>query len=288
MAFSDVQIERYSRHILLKGVGGRGQARLLKSRVLIVGAGGLGSPIALYLAAAGVGTIGLIDPDTVEISNLQRQVIHHTSDVDRPKVQSAAAKMNELNPDVSVVQHEVRLDAANIRDFFAGYDFIVEGTDNFPTKFLVNDACVLMDKAFNQGGILRFRGQTMTHIPGSASYRCVYRQPPPPGAVPTCSEAGVLGSVAGMLGTIQATEVLKYLLGIGELLVNRVLFFDALDMTTRVVPVKPTDWALPASQNTRITELVEYEQEACDLDLEQQYGQPTKTVHVDSLAEGSR
>ena len=280
MPFSDDQIQRYSRHILLKGVGGRGQRKLLQSKVLVVGTGGLGSPISLYLAAAGVGHIGLIDPDTVELSNLQRQIIHHTPDVDRPKVASAADKIAELNPDVEVTTYEERLSKDNILGLIEGYDFVVEGTDNFPTKFLVNDACILADKAFNQGGILRFQGQTMTHIPGSASYRCVYREPPPPGAVPTCSEAGVLGAVAGMLGTIQATETLKYLLGIGELLVNRILMFDALTMETRVVGIAPTEWAATAESNTKVTELIEYEDVVCDVDLDEQYG--TK-IEVDKV-----
>ena len=272
MPFNDDQVQRYSRHILLKGVGGRGQRRLLNAKVLVVGAGGLGSPISLYLAAAGVGTLGIIDADTVELSNLQRQVIHHTPDVGKAKVLSAAEKIQEINPDVTVRPYEYRLTKDNILDLIAEYDFVVEGTDNFPTKFLVNDACILSDKAFNQGGILRFQGQTMTHVPGSASYRCVYREPPPPGAVPTCSEAGVLGAVAGMLGTIQATETLKYLLDIGDLLTNRILMFNALNMETRVVPVKPTEWAEPAATNTKIDKLIEYEQQACDLDIDDQYG----------------
>lgn len=285
MPFTDEQIQRYSRHILLKGVGGKGQRRLLDSRVLIVGTGGLGSPIALYLAAAGVGHLGLIDPDTVELSNLQRQIIHHTSDLDRPKVLSAAEKIAAVNPDVEVTTYQQRLTKGNIIDLITTYDFVVEGTDNFPTKFLVNDACIMTDMPFNQGGILRFQGQTMTHVPGSASYRCVYRQPPPPGAVPTCSEAGVLGAVAGMLGTIQATETLKYLLGIGELLTNRILMFDALTMQTRIVDVAPTEWADLASENRKVTKLVEYEQEACDLDLEKQYGsaQEGKRIEVGPL-----
>ena len=284
MPFSDDQVQRYSRHILLKGVGGKGQRKLLESRVLVVGTGGLGSPIALYLAAAGVGTIGLMDADVVDLSNLQRQVIHHTPDVGRAKVDSAAAKIAEINPDVTVERHNYRITAENAAEVVSGYDFIIEGTDNFPTKFLVNDACILTDKPFNQGGILRFQGQTMTHVPGSASYRCVYPSPPPAGAVPTCSEAGVLGAVAGMLGTIQATEALKYLLGIGELLVNRVLFFDALTMNQRIVEVQPTDYGRIAAENTRVTELVEYEQGPCDVDLESQYGAPK--VQVDSVTVG--
>lgn len=259
------QITRYSRHILLKDVGGVGQQRLLNSKVLVIGTGGLGSPIALYLAAAGIGTIGLVDADVVDLSNLQRQVIHFTPDVGRPKVTSAREKINLMNPDVTVREINMRVDASNIMDLIADYDFIVEGTDNFPTKFLVNDACILADKPFSQGGILRFQGQTMTHVPGSASYRCVYRQPPPPGVVPTCSEAGVLGSIAGMLGTIQAAEAVKYIVGIGELLVNRILMFDALTMEFRTIPVRKTEWGNVAAENTRITGLTDYEQAACDI-----------------------
>ena len=286
MAFNDDQIKRYSRHILLKGVGGKGQRRLLDSKVLVVGTGGLGSPIALYLAAAGVGTLGLIDPDSVDLSNLQRQIIHYTPDVGRPKVESAAQKIVALNPDVSVVPYKERITRDNILDLISDYDFIVEGTDNFPTKFLVNDACILADKPFNQGGILRFQGQTLTHIPGSASYRCVYREPPPPGSVPTCSEAGVLGAIAGMLGTIQATETLKYLLGIGDLLVNRILMFDALTMQIRTVAITPTEWAAKSGENTKITELIEYEEAPCDLDLTTQYNNRRIEAEVASIPPG--
>ncbi len=262
-AFSEEQIKRYSRHILLKNVGGTGQKRLLESRVLVVGLGGLGSPSALYLAAAGVGHLGLVDSDRVDLSNLQRQVIHFTPDLDRLKVDSAKEKIAKINPDVSVTTYTERLAADNIMDIIADYDIIVEGTDNFPTKFLVNDACILSDKPCVQGGILHFQGQAMTHIPESASYRCAYRKPPPPGTVPTCSESGVLGAVAGMLGTIQAAEALKYLLGIGDLLINRLLFFDAFTMNFRTVPIKKTDYANRAADNLRIVKLIDYEQEAC-------------------------
>ena len=255
MSLRGEQIERYSRNILLKDVGSAGQERLLQSRVLVIGTGGLGSPIALYLAAAGVGTIGLADADVVDLSNLQRQVIHFTPDIGRPKVTSAREKINRMNPDVTVHESNMRVGPSNIMDLIADYDFIVEGTDNFPTKFLVNDACILADKPFSQGGILRFKGQTMTHIPGSASYRCVYRQPPPPESAPPCAEAGVLGAVAGMLGTIQAAETVKYLVGIGDLLVNRMLIFDALTMEFRTVPVKKTEWGNVAAENTRVTGL---------------------------------
>ncbi len=267
MDFTNNQIERYSRHILLKEVGGIGQQKLLESRVLVIGAGGLGSPIATYLAAAGVGTIGIVDADVVDLSNLQRQILHHTSDVGAMKVESAKATIESLNPDVKVELHPYLINAENVQEIIRDYDFILEGTDNFPTKFLVNDACILEDKAFNQGGILRFKGQTMTHVPGTASYRCVYRQPPPAGAVPTCSEAGVLGAIAGILGTIQAAEAIKYITGAGELLTDRILTFDALTMDFRTIPVKKTEWALPISRGGKSPEnLVEYEQAACDLE----------------------
>jgi len=266
MSLHDDQIVRYSRHILLKGVGGKGQETLLKSKVLVVGTGGLGSPIALYLAAAGVGTIGLVDGDVVDLSNLQRQIAHHTPDVGRSKVDSAREKIASINPDVKVISHNFRLDKDNIIEVIRDYDFIVEGTDNFPTKYLVNDACVFEGKPFNQGGILRFQGQVLTHVPGEACYRCVYPTPPPAGAVPSCAEAGVLGAIAGILGTIQATETLKYLLGIGELLVNRVLFYDALSMTFRTVNVSRNARCRISGENPDITELIELEQGACELD----------------------
>ncbi len=263
MALNDQQIYRYSRHILLKGVGGTGQEKLLNSRVLIVGAGGLGSPVSLYLAAAGVGTIGIVDADEVDLSNLQRQIAHGTSDIGRSKVDSAAEQIAELNPDATVEKHPFRLSAENARDLVAQYDFVVEGTDNFPTKFLVNDACVFASKPASIGGILRFEGSTMTILPGEACYRCVFRQPPPKDAVPTCAQAGVLGAVAGMLGTVQATEALKYLTGIGTPLSNRVLSFDALSMEWRTVPVKRDHKCPVCGDNPTITELVEYEQPAC-------------------------
>ncbi len=266
MGLREDQIVRYSRHILLQGVGGTGQEKLLSSKVLVVGAGGLGSPIALYLAAAGVGTLGIVDFDRVDLSNLQRQILHGTADVGREKVLSARESIERINPDVKVVAIAERLGADNIRDVIREYDFVVEGTDNFPTKFLVNDACVFEGKAFNQGGMLRFQGQTMTYEPGHACYRCVYVEPPPRGAVPTCSEAGVLGAISGMLGTMQAAEALKYLLGIGETLTDRVLMFDALTMDYRTVRVRRNPRCPVCGEHPTITELREYEQPACDLD----------------------
>ncbi len=263
---SQQQLERYSRHILLQDVGVEGQARLGEARVLVVGAGGLGSPAALYLAAAGVGTVGIIDCDHVDISNLQRQIIHHTKDIGVAKVDSAARKMQAINPDVMVRTYRKRLAADNIREIIRDYDFIVDGADNFPTKFLVNDACVMEGIPFSHGGILRFDGQTMTVLPGrSACYRCIFRTPPPPDAVPTCSQAGVLGAVAGMLGTIQAAEALKYITGAGEPLADALLIFDAKTMHFRRVPLKRQDDCPVCGNRPTITELEDLEQAVCSL-----------------------
>ena len=265
MNLTEEQIERYSRHILLKDVGGAGQEKLLQAKVLIIGTGGLGAPAALYLAAAGVGTIGLVDGDTVDLSNLQRQVIHFTADVNRLKVESARGKMEALNPDVRVVTYPERVNKDNIAAIIRDYDFIIDGTDNFPAKFLINDACVLSGKPFSHGGILRFDGQTMTYVPGSACYRCVFNAPPPKGAVPTCSEAGILGAVAGMLGTVQAAEALRYIIGKGRLLTNRLLIFNALDMEYRQVNIRRNPECPICGEHPTITELVEAEQPICDL-----------------------
>jgi molybdopterin/thiamine biosynthesis adenylyltransferase len=265
MEFSEDQILRYSRHILLQDVGVEGQERLARGKVLIVGAGGLGAPIAFYLAAAGVGTIGIIDGDTVDLSNLQRQIIHFTDDAGKPKVVSAREKINRLNPDVKVVTYNELFTAGNAFDIIRDYDFAVDGTDNFPAKFLVNDACVLGGKAFSHGGILRFDGQTFTHVPGKACYRCLFHSPPPAGAVPTCSQAGVLGAVAGMLGTIQAAETLKYLIGTGELLTDRLLSFNAKTMEFRTVRVRRSDKCPVCGSNPTVTSLIDYEQTSCEL-----------------------
>jgi molybdopterin-synthase adenylyltransferase len=265
MTLSDEQLERFSRHILLKDVGVEGQERILRGKVLIVGAGGLGAPAALYLAAAGVGTIGLVDGDVVDRTNLQRQVIHFTPDIGKAKVVSAREKMLQLNPGVTVKTHQDRLLAHNAHDIVRDYDFVIDGTDNFPAKFLINDACVIAQKAFSHGGILRFGGQTMTYVPGSACYRCVFLQPPPKDAVPTCSQAGVLGAVAGMLGTIQAAEALKYLLGKGQLLTDRLLTFNALAMEFRTVRFQRNPGCPICGKRPTIAKLQDYEQAACDL-----------------------
>jgi len=255
VALKEEQLHRYSRNILLEGIGEAGQEKLLSAKVLVIGAGGLGSAVSFYLAAAGVGTIGLADPDVVELSNLQRQVLHQTKDLGRQKVASGKDMLTGLNPDVNVVTHREALNAKNVKEVVSGYDFIVEGTDNFASKFLINDACVLFGKPFSQGGILMFRGQTLTHLPGSACYRCIYLKPPRPGAVPTSGEAGVLGSAAGILGTVQATEVIKYLLGIGITLENRLLTFNALDMSFRTINVKRNPNCPVCGTDPSITEL---------------------------------
>lgn len=267
MDFTEEQIQRYSRHVLLQDVGVEGQEKIHNAKVLIVGAGGLGAPIALYLAAAGIGTIGIIDGDVVDLSNLQRQVIHFTADVNKPKVISAKEKINLINPDVHVITYQTLLTAENAFKIINDYDFVVDGTDNFPVKFLINDACVLAKKPFSHGGILRFDGQTLTYVPDgqTACYRCLFHSPPPPNAVPTCSQAGVLGAIAGMLGTIQAAEVLKYFTGVGDLLTNRLLTFNAKKMEFRTVKAKQNEKCPVCGSHPTVTSLVDYEQAVCDI-----------------------
>jgi adenylyltransferase/sulfurtransferase len=237
--FSPEELERYSRNILLPEVGGKGQKKLRDAKVLMIGAGGLGSPVALYLAAAGVGKIGLIDGDTVDLSNLQRQLLHSTKDLGRPKVESAREKLVALNPHIQVEVFNQRLVAENVLDILSGYHLAVDGVDNFATRFLANDACVIQQKPYFHGGVLRFFGQAMTVIPGQGPcYRCVFRQPPPAGSAPTCAEAGVLGAVVGVIASIQATEVIKYILGVGDLLQGRLMTFDGLTMNFETVQIK--------------------------------------------------
>lgn len=263
--FTEEELNRYSRHILLQDVGVEGQEKIRQGKVLVIGAGGLGAPIAMYLAAAGVGTIGIVDGDVVDLSNLQRQIIHTTPDIGKAKVLSAKETMEAINPNVKVNAIQDFLWADNIREIIRDYDFIIDGTDNFPVKFLINDACVMEGKAFSHGGILRFEGQTFTHLPGTACYRCMFKTPPPAGAVPTCSQAGVLGAIAGMLGTIQAAEALKYLTGVGELLTNKLLTFNAKTMDFRKINVKKTAKCPLCGEHPTVTELIDYEQAACDL-----------------------
>jgi molybdopterin/thiamine biosynthesis adenylyltransferase len=239
--FTENEIQRYSRHILLQEVGGVGQAKLKAARVLVIGAGGLGSPLMLYLAAAGIGTIGVVDDDVVDLSNLQRQVAHTTDRIGVPKVVSAAKAAVAINPDLKVEAHEMRLSAANALDLIGRYDIVCDGTDNFDTRFLVADACALTKRTLVSAAVLRFDGQLSVFKPhaGGPCYRCLYPEPPPPGVVPSCSEAGVLGAVTGVMGTLQATEVLKEILGIGETLSGRLLVWDALDTRFRTIKLRP-------------------------------------------------
>lgn len=237
MQLSKNQIERYTHHIVLKDIGGQGQRKLLSSKVLIVGAGGLGSPAALYLAAAGVGTIGIADEDDVEISNLQRQILHFTDDIGRSKVASAQEKLCALNTDVHIKTFPMRLTSENIESIIAGFDFIVDATDNFDSKFLINDTCVRLSKPYSHAGVVGFKGQTFTYVPGSLCYRCIFSDPPPDGTIQDCRGSGILGAVAGMLGTIQAAEAIKYLIGNGDLLTDKLLTVNLLSMDFRAIPL---------------------------------------------------
>jgi molybdopterin/thiamine biosynthesis adenylyltransferase len=259
------QVERYSRQIILRQVGGEGQRKLLACRVLIVGAGGLGSPAAMYLAAAGVGTVGIADADKVDTTNLQRQVIHFTADVGRRKVESAKEKIQAINPDVAVITHDRKVTAANAGGIVGEYDFVIDGTDNFAAKFLINDACYFRKVPFSHAGILRFEGQLITVLPGeTACYRCIFRSPPPAGAVPSCSQAGVLGTLAAVIGALQATEAIKYILGIGELLTNTLLTYDALAAVFRRVPLKRNPNCILCGGDPRITALADEPETQCD------------------------
>lgn len=266
--FTELQLERYARHIVLPKVGGKGQRRLLASRVFVVGAGGLGSPILMYLASAGVGTIEVIDDDLVDLSNLQRQIVHATPRVGTPKVESAARAIAEINPDVRVITHRERLTRHNALALFAHADLILDGSDNFPTRFLVNDAAWMLRKPLVSGAMFRFEGQ-VTVFPNdggadSPCYRCVFPEPPPPGLVPTCQEAGIFGSIPGVIGSIQATEAIKILLGLGEPLAARLLLFDALEMRFREVRLHRDPACALNGDAPTITELVEYDQPRCD------------------------
>jgi adenylyltransferase/sulfurtransferase len=255
------EIARYSRHLILPEVGMEGQQRLKAARVLLVGTGGLGAPMALYLAAAGVGKLGLVDFDVVDASNLHRQVIHATPDVGRPKLDSAAEKLQALNPDIAVVKHNTMLTSANAMEIFAGYDIVADGTDNFQTRYLVNDACVLSGRVNVYASIFRFEGQASVFgAPDGPCYRCLYPEPPPPGLVPSCAEGGVLGILPGMLGVIQATEVIKQILGIGEPLVGRLLLVDALAMRFRELKLRRNPDCPLCGPHRTITGLIDYDQ----------------------------
>jgi len=266
MDLTEQQLERYSRHIILEDVGVEGQSSIMGGKVLIVGTGGLGSPAGLYLAAAGVGTIGLVDPDHVELSNLQRQVIHFSDDVDSLKVSSAAEKMRALNPGVTVNTYNERLVADNVRQIIQGYDFVIDGTDHWAAKYLINDACVMESIPFSHGGILRFSGQTMTIVPReSACIRCVLGPPPPRDAAPSCAEAGVLSAIPGILGTIQTTEAPKFLTGSGTLLANAMLFFDALTMEFKKQRLRKNRGCALCGEEPTISGLFDEEQPICEI-----------------------
>lgn len=267
MALTDEQLERYSRHIILKEVGAKGQKKLLEAKVLIIGAGGLGAPAAMYLAAAGVGTIGIADADEVDLSNLQRQIIHGTKDVGKAKVKSAQETIAYMNPDVKVNTYRTFVSSENVRELIRDYDFIIDGTDNFPAKFLINDACVMEKKPFSHAGIIRFKGQLMTYVPGEGPCcRCVFKNPPPKDAVPTCRQAGVIGAMGGVIGSLQAMEAVKYIIGKGQLLTGYLLTYDALTMEFHKIKLpKDTHNCAVCGDHPTITELVDYEQAACDL-----------------------
>ena len=247
MSLSDPQFERYARHLILDEVGEEGQEKLMAARVLVVGAGGLGSPVLMYLAAAGVGTLGIVDDDAVDLSNLQRQIIHSTANIGTAKVKSAIESLGAINPEVRVTPHHMRLTAANAREIAAEYDLVCDGSDNFATRYLLNDACYLDRKPLVAASLLRFEGQLSTfkaYDGKTPCYRCLFREPPPPDLVPRCEQAGILGSVAGVLGTLQATEAIKEILGLGRSLAGRLLIYDALEGTTRMINV-PRDPACP-------------------------------------------
>ncbi len=266
MDFTEEQIERYSRHIILPEVGGKGQEKLLNGRVFVLGAGGLGSPALLYLAAAGVGTIGIADGDSVDLSNLQRQVIHNNERIGMAKVISAKKTIEALNPDVDVVIYNERLNSENICDIIKGYSILLDGSDNFPTRYLMNDAAFFEKKTLISGSMFRFDGQVITFKPheGYPCYRCLYPEPPPKGLVPSCQEAGVLGALAGVIGVLQAVEAIKEILGRGDTLAGNLLIFDALKMSFRKLKVRSDPECLLCSDKATIKELITYE-ETCEL-----------------------
>ena len=260
-ALSNEEVARYSRHLIMPEVGMDGQLKLKAASVLCIGAGGLGSPVAMYLAAAGVGRLGIVDFDVVDYSNLQRQVIHGTPDVGRPKLESARDTLNAINPEVRIDTHEVALSSANALDVLRGYDVIVDGTDNFPTRYLVNDACVILGIPNAYGSIFRFEGQASVFAAENGPcYRCLYPEPPPPGLVPSCAEGGVLGILPGVVGTIQATEAVKLIMGVGEPLVGRFLVYDALRMRFRELKLRKDPDCPVCGDNPTVTELIDYEQ----------------------------
>jgi len=258
-ALTAEQVNRYSRHIIMPQVGPAGQRKIMESSVLIIGAGGLGSPIAVYLALAGIGKIGIVDFDTVDISNLQRQILHQNADIGKLKAISAKETINAYNPDVEVVTHEVPITSDNAMEIIAGYDYVINGADNFAARYLVNDACHFLKKPLVDGSILLFDGQVTVYLPGHGCYRCLYPAPPPPGMVPSCAEAGVLGALCGTVGTIQATEVLKLILGVGDSLHGRLLLYDALAMEFRQVRIRRDPHCVLCGDEPTVTGLIDYD-----------------------------
>lgn len=259
--FTDEQIERYSRHIILPEVGGVGQKKLLEARVLLIGAGGLGCPAGYYLAAAGVGNIGIVDFDTVDLSNLQRQILHNSSRVGMLKTESAKKTLQELNPDVKITLFNERISSQNIVSIIKNYDYVLDGTDNFPTRFLINDACVMNGKTNVHGSIFRFEGQVSVFKPKDGPcYRCIYPEPPPPGLVPSCQEGGVLGVLPGIIGSLQAVETIKLILGKGKPLIGSLLIYDALNTEFRKLKLKRDVNCPVCREHPQITELVDYKQ----------------------------
>ncbi len=254
------QVKRYHRHLIMPEVGSKGQRRLASAKVLLVGAGGLGSPAALYLAAAGVGTIGIVDFDEVDYSNLQRQILHGTEDIGRPKVDSAADSITRINPTIQVIKHNTPLSSENAREIIRGYDVVVNGTDNFPTRYLVNDVCVFEGKPLVDGSIMRFDGQLTVYAPGYGCYRDLFPTPPPAGAVPSCAEAGVLGVLPGIIGSLQALEAIKLILGVGDPLIGRMLIFDGLGMEFRELKLRKDPDCPVCGEHPTITEPVDYVQ----------------------------
>jgi molybdopterin/thiamine biosynthesis adenylyltransferase len=260
-AFSEQQVLRYSRHIILPRIGAAGQRKLMDARVLCVGAGGLGSPAAMYLAAAGVGTLGIVDFDRVDLTNLQRQLLHDTADVGRPKVDSAAERINDINPEVRVVKHNLVLSSDNAMDILGQYDVVVDGSDNFPVRYLVNDATQMLGRPLVYGSIFQFDGQASVFLPGPETpcYRCLFPEPPPPGTVPSCAEGGVFGVLPGIVGSIQAVEAIKLVTGVGDSLVGRLLLFNALDMDFTTVKLRWDPGCPVCGVSPTVTELIDYD-----------------------------
>jgi len=279
------EIARYSRHLIMPEVAMDGQKKLKAAKILLIGAGGLGSPLGLYLAAAGIGKIGIIDFDVVDMSNLQRQILHGTNDVGRPKIESAAERLHDMNPEIEIETYQTRITSENALDLLRPYDIVIDGTDNFPTRYLVNDACVLLGKPNIYGSIYRFEGQaSVFYPPAGPCYRCLFREPPPPGAVPSCAEGGVLGILPGLIGCIQATEAIKLILGNGEPLIGRLLLYDALQMKFRELKIKRNTDCPMCGDNPTIKQLIDYEH-FCGMRGEEQAATQTHVIPEISVEE---